>query len=415
MRCCVLALLVLVAAPALAARSLGPVGYWRFEEGSGTQASDDSGFGNDGAINGGAFSPVVPGLPGGASNDFSFLSTAEGHYVTVPTDGTVLDELPLGITVEAYILPAELPIPLDGAGGRLKYIVWADDDVYSLSLQSTAMGATSLVGVVNSVNGAAGPCQASASAAFDNASTFSHVALTYGLDETLRLFVDGVEVATDTAPGCGPAVGPVEARKVLRIGIDETATLATAHDRNFRGRIDEVRISPRALDPREFLNATHDLTVDFDTAVDSCNDDGKKLACAIEGSLVLRDEGATYAAADFALTMLCKLGIAPSCKIGGALGLTQLDLIGITPHQVAFYLSSDTNLDPGDPLLGTLATDRVVKSFASGKPVKAKLKVPKGVDLGGQYLIAVVDPDDRVAESDEDNNADASGALPALP
>jgi hypothetical protein len=409
-------LLALVALPAFAARSLGPVAYWRFETGSGTTATDESGLDNDGTISGATFSPVVPMLPADQNNAFSLLFDAEGDYVTVPTEDTALDELPIGITVEAFILPAALPIPLDGAGGRVKYIVWAHDDTYSLALRSDAMGATTLVGSVNAVNGAPGPCTANVAASFDNATSFSHVAITYGFDETLRLFLDGVQVATDdAAPGCGATVGPVGASKVLRIGNDETATLATAHDRNFRGNIDEVRISPRALDPREFLNATHDLTASFDTVVDGCENTGKSFECALDGTLELQDEGETYAAAGFALSMTCKLGVAPSCKVGGALDLTQLDLVGIPVHQVAFYLSSDTTLDANDPLLGTLESTRVAKSFASAKAVKAKFKVPKGVDLSDQRIIAVVDPDDRVPETDEDNNADASGALPALP
>jgi hypothetical protein len=378
-------------------------------------ATDQSGFANDGTIAGASFSAPAPELPGGQSNAFSLLFDAEGDFVSVPTEDTALDELPIGITVEAFILPAALPIPLDGAGGRVKYIVWADDDSYSLALRSDAMGATTLLATVNAENGAPGACTASASSAFDNATSFSHVALSYGFDETLRLFVDGVQVATDAAPGCGPGVGPVGARKVVQIGNDETATLATSHDRNFRGSIDERRISPRALDPREFLDASHDLTASFDTVVDGCDATVKSFACALDGTLELRDEGEIYAAASFALSMTCKLGAAPSCKVGGALSLTELDLVGIPAHQVAFYLSSDTTLDANDPLLGTLATAQAVTSFAKAKAVKAKFKLPKGVDLSDQHIIVRVDSDDGVAETDEENHEDASGGLPALP
>ena len=48
--------------------------------------------------------------------------------------GTNLDTFPNGFTLEAFIEPDELPIPPDGAGQRVKYIVWADDDAYALLL-----------------------------------------------------------------------------------------------------------------------------------------------------------------------------------------------------------------------------------------------------------------------------------------
>jgi hypothetical protein len=59
-------------------------------------------------------------------------------------------------------------------------------------------------------------------------------------------------VAQTTAPGCGDAVGPVGFRNIISIGNDETAG-SPSLDRNFRGVIDEVRITDRALDPAGFV------------------------------------------------------------------------------------------------------------------------------------------------------------------
>jgi hypothetical protein len=104
-----------------------------------------------------------------------------------------------------------------------------------------------------------------------------------------------------------------------------------------------------------------------------------------------------------------------SCKLRGTLALSALDLLGIPTHDFAFYLSPDTVLDAGDALVGVLASDRVAKSFAKGKPPKGKFKLPKGVDVSGQRFLVVVDANNEVPETDEGNNTDAGGALPTLP
>lgn len=229
--------------------------YWRFEEGLGTTALDSSGNGNSGTISRATYATDTPVLPG--VTNYSALSfDAKGDFVTIPAGpGTTVHSFTRGLTLEAFIKPTQLPIPPDAAGQRSKYILWADDDIFALRLVSDAIGNTSLVGVGNAVHGAVGPCTGFVTAPFSNAlaGTFSHVALTYG-SGVFKLYINGAQVAEAWAPaGCSDAVGPVEFRHIVRIGSDETAVGFPNHDRDFRGVIDEVRITGGPLTPPAFL------------------------------------------------------------------------------------------------------------------------------------------------------------------
>jgi hypothetical protein len=99
------------------------------------------------------------------------------------------------------------------------------------------------------------------------------VALSYA-DEALYLYMDGVELASGAAPGgCGSSVGPVEARDILRIGSDETAEGAPSSDRDFRGVIDEVRITGAPIAASQLLFPTHLLDSDGDGLLNSVETD----------------------------------------------------------------------------------------------------------------------------------------------
>jgi len=87
------AALVLALAASVVAGPPGLVGYWRFDEGQGTIASDSSGNGLDGTLRG---NPTwVPGVVGGA---LQFNGTTD--YVEVP-DNPLLD-LTTQITIAAW-------------------------------------------------------------------------------------------------------------------------------------------------------------------------------------------------------------------------------------------------------------------------------------------------------------------------
>lgn len=73
------------------------------------------------------------------------------------------------------------------------------------------------------------------------------------------------------------------------------------------------------------------------------------------------------------------------------------DFLAHEPGYRLFLRSTGMTLDPLSGLF---------------KTVKLKLGIPKGVDLSGKFLIAVIDYDGQVDESDEDNNAAAFGPVP---
>jgi streptogramin lyase len=226
--------------------------HWRFEEGV-APAVDASGNSNAGVVTGATYSTLAPWLHFGA-NTRSLFFDSDGDYVEIPAGAvTNLNEFASGITVEAMLRVAELPIPIDAAGHRLSYILWADDDAYSLVLVSDASGRTTLLGKVNFIGGGSGPCSTSVSAAYVNSATFSHVAMTYAA-EVLELYIDGKLVDVASAPGgCGSVVGPVGFRNIVRLGSDETAVGFPLNDRTFRGWLDEARVTGEALDPSDFV------------------------------------------------------------------------------------------------------------------------------------------------------------------
>jgi hypothetical protein len=69
-------------------------------------------------------------------------------------------------------------------------------------------------------------------------------------------------------------------------------------------------------------------------------------------------------------------------------------------------------LDDGDRLLAVKPAGKVAKALPKDKPVKLRLRVPKGTDLTGKFLIFAVDNFNKVLETDETNNTAASPALP---
>jgi hypothetical protein len=156
-----------------------------------------------------------------------------------------------------------------------------------------------------------------------------------------------------------------------------------------------------------------DLSVEFDLVTGICSNTPKAVICPNTGSLTLLNNGVPYAAATFVINSTCKTDVVtPRCKLAGVLTLSQFDLTGLPDHALAFYLSDDDALDDGDRLLAVKPAGKVAKALPKDKPVKLRLRVPKGTDLTGKFLIFAVDNFNKVLETDETNNTAASPALP---
>jgi len=202
----------------------GLVAAYALNETAGTTAADASGNGHPGTVSGATW--IATGKVGGA---LSFDGVND--WVTVPNAPDLNPAT--GLTVMTWIYPTV-------SNGVRDVVIkeGAGVDVYNLYHRNWRgrPEANVLIGGVNrTAEGTSLPANA-----------WSHVASTYD-GVTLRLFVNGVQVASTAAAGSIPSsTGP------LRIGGN------SLWGEFFKGRIDEVRVYNRALSQVEiqsFMNA----------------------------------------------------------------------------------------------------------------------------------------------------------------
>ena len=198
------------------------VGYWEFNEGSGSVAGDSSGLGNDGTIYGASW---VSSSPDG-STALSFDGMDD--YVEVPDD-TSLD-ITDAITIEAWIRPAttfstgNFYVIVSKYYNKSGYqFVWHRDG-YLYFYVTDGIAVRSTVTTLN-------------------AGRWYHVAVTYqGGTSSGEIYLDGTDVTYSSS-----------ARSFTTNGYDlAIGAVAKSHICPFRGDIDEVRIHNRVLDPSEF-------------------------------------------------------------------------------------------------------------------------------------------------------------------
>ena len=79
---------------------------------------------------------------------------------------------------------------------------------------------------------------------------------------------------------------------------------------------------------------------------------------------------------------------------------------------VRLYLSADSKLDTGDVRLGTDIPFGVLAPGATVDVALGNVKLPVGTAASGMYVIAVIDPDHTIKETDYTNNTVAAGPLP---
>lgn len=93
-----------------------------------------------------------------------------------------------------------------------------------------------------------------------------------------------------------------------------------------------------------------------------------------------------------------------------ALTIRNIGTVSSGTYTVQFYLSSDRKLNGGDISLGTFR----LRSLAAGQSQNFRFRTKKPLpysELTGKYLIAVLDPQHSVAETDSTNNVFVSSAL----
>jgi glucose/arabinose dehydrogenase/predicted phage tail protein len=193
----------------------GLVGAWAFGEGTGTTTADASGNANTGTITAAAWTQ------GRYGNGLSF----NGINSMVQVAASASLNLTSGMTLSAWVQPT-------ASQSSWRTIVQKQSDAYFLHASSEAplrpAGGGTMGGDVNYV---IGPTAIPVN-------TWTHVALTYD-GATLRLYVNGTQVATRAAGGSIQTT-----TNPLWIG-------SNTYGERFQGLIDEVRVYNRALTPTE--------------------------------------------------------------------------------------------------------------------------------------------------------------------
>jgi len=97
------------------------------------------------------------------------------------------------------------------------------------------------------------------------------------------------------------------------------------------------------------------------------------------------------------------------CKLTGKLIVQNIGTARAPTSFVRYYLSSDGTFDSGDTLLKQVATGKVKPGKHKKRTLSAKL--PAGESATGEFVIAVVDADNTVAECNESNNVVVFGPV----
>jgi hypothetical protein len=198
----------------------GLVGHWRFDEDSGTRASDSSGSGNDGQLSPGAFF-VVGGFPGAlfANPGALELDGVEGRVV---------------LTVNRF--PAiEAPKSISF---WMNFAAVPGDIQAMMSLTNGAVACGVQIGFRGGLLAVWGWAGAGLVSADPPAPGWRHVTYTFdGLMHTL--VVDGVTVGSTTSPAQSCLI------------TDAVVSGYAGGAENFLGTLDDVRIYDRPLTPTE--------------------------------------------------------------------------------------------------------------------------------------------------------------------
>ncbi len=213
----------------------GPVAAYGFEEPSGAAVADSSGTGNNGTL-----ANATRTTAGRFGSALTF--NGSNAWVTVP-DAPSLD-LTSSMTLEAWVRPATLA----GAWRTVLMKEQAGNLVYDLYAGRTGSPAAPLSEVYAS--GSPVAAQATTGLALN---TWSHLASTYD-GEIVRLYVNGIQVATQAAVGDLP-----NSTGALRIGGNNIWS------EWFDGQIDEVRVYGRALTGAEIQTDMNRAVVNPDT------------------------------------------------------------------------------------------------------------------------------------------------------
>lgn len=208
----------------------GPVGYWKFDEGSGGTANDSSGNFNSGILTGGPTGPPT-WSSGRVNSALSFDGVDD--YVQVGNRSSLI--VSTALTMSAWIMPT-----VNDAAGS--HVILNKEGEYELGINNGEISWT----IANNSPGWAGNWRTSHYAA--PANVWTHVAVTY--DSTMagnnvKVYVNGLLQTSAAETGViGDGYTP---ENDFRIGSRQCGIC----NEYFSGGIDEVRVYNRALSASE--------------------------------------------------------------------------------------------------------------------------------------------------------------------
>jgi hypothetical protein len=249
--------------------NLGLVGYWSFNEGVGTIATDFSGNGNHGTLGG---TPAPTWTSGKRGTALDLTSTVDQQDRVTVASTTVLQ--PLSITVAAW-----LKITDTVGNGHIVSYTGNLDRGYNLLTNSEGFGYGCAASSVSFwLYEGDDQCLSYAFANFTPGS-WNHMTGTYD-GETIRLYVNGTEVASSTSPS-----GPIqyESGTTFCIGNRSSSeTVCNQSGTNYGGLVDEIRAYNRALSASEVAALYQSGAVRLNASAADL-DDGSTLGSGLVG------------------------------------------------------------------------------------------------------------------------------------
>lgn len=219
---------IIIKAPSQLGTSSGLVGYWKFDEGSGTKVLDSSGNSNIGTITGATW---ASGKLGKALN-FNGVN----DYVAYSSNDVPNSFFTSGFTISAWIKPNSIGETqgriLDrttstGINDGFSYRVSSTDNCLQLSVA----GGTNIYSDIGSIT----------------FGEWQHVLVTVASNALVTHYINGIVSGT---PGLTSSLSGIDTTNYLCIG--NRGGVSTCNtDRSFDGLIDDVRIYNRALSAGE--------------------------------------------------------------------------------------------------------------------------------------------------------------------
>jgi hypothetical protein len=236
------------------------VGYWRFEEGSGSTAADSSGLGNTGTLfDNVVFTSTIPCATIESRPNASAISGGDGPYPTGPpyVYGVQVPDSPSlrpggAITLEAWVRPRKFSPDVDW--GTYGFIITKQQriacDPYVCEFPSfvLAAGQGATWAIFRNANNSSSPVYGPEL----KLEQWSHVAATWdSLTQQTTLYINFVPVATANYGWKGPIT--YQNRPVIIGALAEGES--GEYSSGFDGEIDEARISDIVRTPSTMLHA----------------------------------------------------------------------------------------------------------------------------------------------------------------